>query len=385
MKKYLFIPLTALFFLAFTFNVKAATYQLSDLHVGTHLYAGDIIESGTCDFDGRANDFVLVRCFDNRIHERDITRIYPNQSYTLLEDFYVAWAPYITSYFVSSNHASYHIVSMYLEKIKVISEHANTSKPQEHVMITKNPNETITLSVSAEGGTPPYSYEWVYYSSDARPTSAWGGSSFTVPEGMTCVDCVVWDSTRGVNDFSCGVSARWFINEATSEPKQENDEESDEKENNEEPSKEEVTNDIDVSTPSTVPVDTVQVTIGTDDSSFANTKVLNQFPHDSINQSILANMYAANLKKRANVLVQKNIIPPHGVSNTWKVTSHTIKWRDLNVKKGDTVVIVWYTPTFWGHTSTLKYIPATVVEDGTIEFSIPAMGDMSVMSIVKLL
>ena len=134
--------------------------------------------------------------------------------------------------------------------------------------------------------------------------------------------------------------------------------------------------------PSTVPADTVQVSVGEEDKEFSNVKVLNQYPHDAINQKLLADMYAAQAKKRATIITQKNLVAPYGVSKEWKKSPHTIIWHDLKVKQGDTIFIVWYTPLY---APSLQMIPATVTEDGTIVFAIPYMGDMSVMSIVKLI
>ena len=137
-------------------------------------------------------------------------------------------------------------------------------------------------------------------------------------------------------------------------------------------------------TPSTVPSGTALVSIGSDNKDFASVKALTPYLHDAVNQKIIADLYAAKLKKRASVITQKNLIPPYGVKNEWKSTSHIIKWKDLNVKKGDTIIVIWYTTSFMKYGSTLQTIPATVLEDGTIEFTVPYMGDMSVMSIVKL-
>ena len=138
-------------------------------------------------------------------------------------------------------------------------------------------------------------------------------------------------------------------------------------------------------TPSTLPAETVQILLDTDGTTFSDVKVLNQYPHDSVNQKLVADIYAAKLRKRASVLMQKNVITPYGVNADWKKSQHTIKWKDLPVKMGDRIIIVWYTPTFLGVASNLQIIQATVVEDGIITFNCPPMGDMSVMSIVKLI
>ena len=394
--------LNVLFTFAFSLNVTAQTFDVNDIHEGQLLHAGDIIEFSSVyhnskyhrdsngDFRGyEVIHFVVITgdfCAignSRGFGEFGNGTIRSGESYTLPRDLY--WYGQGDS---DTRTLGFTLRDLWVE--------INSEYRRDGI-------ERIAATVS--GGTAPYTYFWCVGSRTGTPYDEAGNptDSFVRPTdfGMSRIvtntpyldvnysdisrvyGCHVVDSSNAYIAECKGGSSRRYIDiegDASGNTNNGNDnQDNSETENSGDKPQYETPQ-----TPSTVPNGTAQVSIGSDNKEYANVKVLNQYLHDSLNQKIIADLYAANHKKKANVLIQKNIFPPYGVKNDWKVSSHTIKWNNLNVKKGDTIIIVWYTPTFWGHTSTLKVIPATVVADGVIVFTIPAMGDMSVMSIVKL-
>lgn len=371
MKRVLFPILSLFFVIAFTCSVKATTYQveaLLDNNIPLHLREvihfepGDVIEFNSGTFPNTLPDRYYINItmftgysetghFNMRNYEQVTLSV--GESWIVPRDLY------------GTGNTYYYTMRSHITHSEVIGDGIER------------------VYASCEGGTPPYTYVWLL--SDER-TIIQDVVNTDVPyidvnyHDIQTINVVCLDSSdlgggscfisqpdpdvytlRG-NSASNNESDNTVGNDSTADPKKQDTPQ----------------------TPSTVPSGTAQISIGANDKTFANIKVLNQFPHDSVNQKIIADLYAANQKKRTDVIMQKNVFPPYGVKNDWKSTSHTVRWNNLNVKKGDNIIIVWYTPAFWGHGSTLKVIPATVVADGTIEFTIPSMGDMSVMSIVKL-
>ena len=377
MKKiiYLLSITTALFF-AFSINIYARTINVSELVQDARYEAGDIIYNDT---STQFNAWITPEAGTH-------IRINAGQSFTLPKSVFYNMDSIGQSFFYPN----------------IIKNRRNLT-----INLTEGDSFTFNLSdVCDLEETEEYPFEifvWYVTSVDRYNyvQSNGGGYQFANYESYTpsltlnnisCHDLTCDSRFYGADSYLlfCEArhprasvthsSGRFIINlthtEDHARPEQKDNDSESEKE-----TEEEITPEL----PSTVPNNTAQVSTGTANKDFANIKVLNQYLHDSVNQKILADLYAAKLRKKANVLVQKNVIPPWGVDNKWKTTSHTVRWKDLNVKKGNTVMIVWYTPTFFGQGSTLKYITATVIEDGVIEFTAPAMGDMSVMSIVKLI
>ena len=389
MKKLIYLLLlNTLFAFAFAINVKAATYDIEDLSLGQLIHEGDYIDFGDGTYEHLyhyGDDFHQWEILDEgpytyielgfNIQHGDYSFNHPDNSYTyshssirsgqswrVPEDlFYYGVSGWSTSPIGYLNFYLYHI------KVNLTYKYTGENRAQ--------------VTANCEGGIAPYTYKWmIQHNSLWTPHETNFVTTSTPQLDVDCTDtvfvnCFVYDSSS--TDIRYCKAGSSFYNLEIPE-NESSDNESSEEDN---PEEDIVPND---NNPSTIPTGIAQVTIGKDNKTFANIKALNQFPHDAINQKIIADIYAAKMRKRADVLIQKNLFPPYGVTNEWKTTSHVVRWKDLSVKKGDTVLVVWYTPTFWGHTSNLKYITATVVEDGVIEFTIPAMGDMSVMSIVKL-
>lgn len=376
MKKILYVlSITAALFFAFSFNVRAATYHADELTRGQHFNAGDIIDFGSGTYDNKAYNYVQVS-IDAVGRSADI--IYPGGSFEIYKDCYFYW--YGIYEFTNNNTHGYQL-SICLENIYMYFSETEGGAPlpycsEENQVIDMQGSSSKRVYLVYEGGTAPIEFEWVAdhefhhlgtnwtYFDVGNPRYSYIACRATCPSGAP---------TLGYNAGYVGLCVEGLPSNTE-----------DEEESNSSSEENSVIDNV-PQTPSTVSGETAQVSVGSDNKNFANIKVLNQYLHDSVNQKILADLYAAKLRKKANVLLQKNVIPPWGVDNKWKTTSHTVRWKDLNVKKGDTVMIVWYIPTFFGQGSTLKYISATVVDDGIIEFTIPAMGDMSVMSIVKLI
>ena len=373
--------------LIFPIAAKATTYQANELTYEQHLLAGDVIELGSghltgsreAVLDGDYNRLTIRGYLTARIGAASSTTVIAENvtSYTLTEDMYV----------LERACSADGELNIELEKIKATGSfggHGNLA-----LTLARAPHASRRVVVSAEGGTPPYRYRWVCRYGTGLAAHEHEtidtineNNYFDIPDAeFVAVYCDVLDQNYGTGAFGVGRPATYLFQydySLTEESEEnENDKPTENEENNDTPSES-------PQIPSSVPSGTVQVSIGAD-KGYANIKALNQNIFDAINQRLIAELYAKDLKKRANVITQKNLYPPYGVQGNWKGQTHTIKWSNLNVKKGDNVVIIWYTPSFFSHKSTLKVIQATVIEDGTIQFDVPSMGDVSVMSIVKII
>ena len=383
MKKVFYIISFAFaFIIAFSSDVKASTYQICDLVEGQLLHAGDTIEV-IDDIDGYG--YIQIE----RAVPLDNGSFMSNPSIGIHISNGDSWEVPRNMY---CHAPSRNMVSLSELWVDLSSGYK------------KDGIERIVANVS--GGVPPYTFYWIVC------RRAPDGGNYVEPIDNTdnrayicypasqndyidvdiddayCAFCHVFDSyDEDITKCAYTMAFQQYIVIGNVPIIQEDNTAKENDDDTEKHTEIEIENDNNESpqVPSTVPNGTVQVSLGIDGKGYANIKVLNPYLHDAVNQKILADLYAKNLKKHASVLMQKNLIPPYGVDGTWKNQSHTVKWKDLAVKKGDSIVIIWYTPKFGIHAPTLKYIPATVVEDGTIEFTIPAIGDMSVMSIVKLI
>lgn len=103
-------------------------------------------------------------------------------------------------------------------------------------------------------------------------------------------------------------------------------------------------------------------------------------PRDAINQQIFAEAMAPKGYKVQKVYETYNIYASTKVKDKWKVAERTIVWNDSRVKKGDIIYVVWYCQEVKQN----KLLPARVVSDGVIEFSVPRVGECSIVTIVKM-
>ena len=387
MKKILFLfPMTFMFLFAFRTIAKAETYQANNLEVGQYLEAGDIIEFGTGVYNGKNYSKISGNCPELFYFnlENGQTTILPNDCFVV--GLGVGRNSIGNNSWMQMGIGLRPIIMRFADENNNIIP-PNNGEFSNSCFIDLREGETIQLRAVWRGNMTPASFVWkadfwsrdpdelvvdLNCSSDSYAINYNGGF-----ETGDVIVCIAFDANgKFLGDI--GGEIRKIPRE---NPTVENEETSlIVEEEYQTPSVEPQT----PQNPSTLPSETVQITLD-DKGTFSNIKVLNQYPHDSVNQKLIADLYAANLRKKASILFQKNLMAPWGVNNAWKKTSHTVRWKDLPVKKGDRIVIVWYTPTFFGFTPTLKIIPAAVVEDGVITFTAPQLGDMSVMSIVKLI
>lgn len=386
-----FVSFYICFFFLFSHNVGAKTIGINELHVGEWIHSGDIIDCGNGEYIledgivlndtelhlGIVSGYMGSSCLDITLHS--------GETWTAARDLYIA------------NRGILDGIPLVSFGLRDIDVKLSSSYKRDGI-------ERIVARCT--GGVQPLRYYWGVWSKSGKAYSdntsdfiaypGWLYSEIITTEPYLDIDyhdiakvniCVLDSSNEDEANCGCGYTDDWYEIDDSDEPSTANnpkEQVSGTSKDNESAESSQTGEHNTPQTPSTVPNGTVQVSIGTDNKTYSNIKALNQFPHDAVNQKIIADLYAAKLKKRTDILMQKNLFPPHGVKNDWKSASHTVKWNNLNVKKGDNIIIVWYTPAYWGHTPNLQIIQATVVADGTIEFTIPSMGDMSVMSIFKL-
>ena len=108
-------------------------------------------------------------------------------------------------------------------------------------------------------------------------------------------------------------------------------------------------------------------------------KALNSSTRDKRNQAIYANYYISQMKRRCSVLETVDIYAPHGTSELWKVSPRVLTWKNTGLKKSDTVYVVWYCQ----EAHDMRLIPAIADDAGTVYVSLPRVGGVSTVSIVK--
>ncbi len=248
--------------------------------------------------------------------------------------------------------------------------------------VSENSEESVTNDGNGNASANPTSTSQGYtVNLTATPNSGYHFKNWEVLSGGISIANPNNASTHfTMNTSDVSVKAHFERDSESGGQTTENNDKEDGKENSSDGNSSQTEPEV----PSTVPVETVQIIDGDTDNPVTGMKVLNPFLHDVVNHLAIADLYARSMRKRAVPLMQKSIIPPYGATADWKGASHTIRWSNLGVKSGDKIAVIWYTPAWYRYASNTSIIKATVVGDGTIEFTVPNMGDMAVMSIIKL-
>ena len=100
---------------------------------------------------------------------------------------------------------------------------------------------------------------------------------------------------------------------------------------------------------------------------------------DAVNQQVFAQVMCQNLGF-------KNVIPlktynMYSLYATYdaKKKAQTITWANTGLKFGDTAFVVWYNQKL----GKIELLPAIVGPNGDVAVSVPALGDVSTMTVVK--
>lgn len=100
---------------------------------------------------------------------------------------------------------------------------------------------------------------------------------------------------------------------------------------------------------------------------------------DAINQQIFANMMCQNLGfKNVTPLMTYNMYALKS-SYVEKNKAQVISWANTGLKPGDTAFVVWYNQIL----GRIDLLPAIVDAFGNVSVSVPALGDVSTMTVVK--
>lgn len=100
---------------------------------------------------------------------------------------------------------------------------------------------------------------------------------------------------------------------------------------------------------------------------------------DAANQQIFAQVACANLGfKNVTPLATYNMYSLHS-SYTAKNGAQVITWANTGLKAGDTAFVVWYNQKL----GRIELLPALVDANGNVLVNVPALGDVSTMTVVK--
>lgn len=100
---------------------------------------------------------------------------------------------------------------------------------------------------------------------------------------------------------------------------------------------------------------------------------------NTANQQMFAQVMAANLGFKKVTALKTYDMYTLNASSTVKNNSQVIKWANTGLKAGDTAFVVWYNQKL----GKIELLPAVVGVDGTVAVNVPALGDVSTMTIVK--
>lgn len=129
--------------------------------------------------------------------------------------------------------------------------------------------------------------------------------------------------------------------------------------------------------PSTLPEGTILAAFG-DGKTFMSLKALNAPAQDIANQKLVAR---AAFGDKFEMLITKNIYAPYGIDTVWKNAARTLSWKDTGAKAGDTIYMVWYNQT---SQRPVELIQAAVAADGTVSATLPSLGDVSTVSVIRV-
>lgn len=101
---------------------------------------------------------------------------------------------------------------------------------------------------------------------------------------------------------------------------------------------------------------------------------------DAVNQQVFAQVMCSNLGFK-NVIPLKtyNMYALHATYDA-KTKAQTITWANTGLKFGDTAFVVWYNQKL----GKIELLPAIVGANGDVAVSVPALGDVSTMTVVKV-
>ncbi|MDD3414269.1 MAG: hypothetical protein PHY47_09735 [Lachnospiraceae bacterium] len=134
--------------------------------------------------------------------------------------------------------------------------------------------------------------------------------------------------------------------------------------------------------PSALPYRTTQGTFVGEKSAF-NIKALESSTTSTQNQSTLATYFTTQYfkGKTGTTMACYDMHAPWGAKREWKDGTCKFTWNIDDVRAGDTVFVIWYNER---NPLGAQLIEATVAADNSITFTIPYLGDVSTISVVKV-
>lgn len=100
---------------------------------------------------------------------------------------------------------------------------------------------------------------------------------------------------------------------------------------------------------------------------------------NATNQQMFAQVMATKLGFKKVTALKTYDMYALSASSTVKNNAQVIKWANTGLKAGDTAFVVWYNQKL----GKIELLPAVVGVDGTVAVNVPALGDVSTMTIVK--
>jgi hypothetical protein len=134
--------------------------------------------------------------------------------------------------------------------------------------------------------------------------------------------------------------------------------------------------------PSALPYRTTQGTFIGEKSAF-NIKALESNTTSIQNQSALATYFTTQYfkGKTGTTMACYDMHAPWGAKREWKDGTCKFTWNIDDVRAGDTVFVIWYNEM---NPLGAQLIEATVAADNSVTFTIPYLGDVSTISVVKV-
>ncbi|MDD3414262.1 MAG: hypothetical protein PHY47_09700 [Lachnospiraceae bacterium] len=134
--------------------------------------------------------------------------------------------------------------------------------------------------------------------------------------------------------------------------------------------------------PSALPYRTTQGTFKGEKNAF-NIKALESSVTSTTNQNTLANFFTTQYfrKKTGTIMACYDMYAPWGAKKEWKEGTCNFSWNMDGIRAGDTVFVIWYNEQ---NPLGAQFIKAMVSADNRITFTVPYLGDVSTISIVKV-